>query len=97
MGIVFLHKKSMDKIFVDINVVIDFIEQRSFDKDEVIDLFTMAEKEAIDILISESVITTALYVTKNPAQLQRVLKLVNVICINGASIKLAIDSSFADK
>ena len=85
------------KIFLDTNILIDFIEQRSFDKEAVNELFKLAEKNDIEIFISESVITTALYVTKNTAQIDRVLKITSVICIRETEIKKALSSSFKDK
>ncbi len=85
------------KIFLDTNILIDFIEQRSFDKEAVNELFKMAEKNDIEIFISESVITTALYVTKNTAQIERVLKIASVICIKETEIRTALSSNFKDK
>jgi predicted nucleic acid-binding protein len=85
------------KIFLDTNLLIDFIEQRPFDKEALIHLFELAEKSEIDIFISESVIATALYITSNVAQIERVLKITDVICIRASEIKLALSSSFGDK
>ena len=85
------------KIFLDTNLIIDFIEHRPFDKEALIHLFELAEKNEIDIFISESVITTALYITSNVAQIERVLKITDVIFIRASEIKLALSSSFGDK
>jgi predicted nucleic acid-binding protein len=84
-------------LFLDTNIIIDFIEQRPFEKEEIIELFKLAERSEIEVCISESVITTTLYVTKNAAQLNRVLKIATVICIKAADIKIALTSDFSDK
>jgi len=85
------------KIFLHTNLIIDFIEQRPFDKELLIHLFEFAEKNEIYIFISESVITTAFYITSNVAQIERLLKITDVICIRASEIKLALNSSFVDK
>jgi predicted nucleic acid-binding protein len=85
------------KVFLDTNLIVDLIEQRPFDREYLVKLFELAEKNEIDIFISESVVTTTLYITNNISQIERVLKIVEVICINGANIKLALSSSFKDK
>ena len=55
------------KIFTDTNIIIDLIEQRLFELDLIHQMIFLAESGEIEIYISESVITNALYVTGRTA------------------------------
>ena len=85
------------KVFADTNIIIDFIEQRPFDIGNVNSLFESAENKVLSVLISESVITNALYVTGLNAQITQLLNIVNVICIDEDTLRNAMNSSFKDK
>ena len=85
------------KVFADTNIIIDFIEQRAFDIANVNRLFESAENNEITILISESVMTNALYVTALNTQIVQLLNIVSVLCIDEDSFKNAMNSSFRDK
>ena len=85
------------KVFADTNIIIDLIEQRDFDLDSIHQIVKLSESGEIDIFISESVITNALYITKLQGHIEKVLEFATVICIGNDIIKIALDSSFKDK
>jgi predicted nucleic acid-binding protein len=85
------------KVFVDTNIVIDFIENRDFEREAVYSLFNMAEQEEIQVYVSETVITNTLYITGLADQLTRLLKIVKVCCIKKASIQAALNGTYKDK
>ncbi|HEV2833054.1 MAG TPA: PIN domain-containing protein [Hanamia sp.] len=53
-----------NKIFLDTNILIDFIQERNNELDAIIEIFKLGEIGEIDLYISESIITTALYVLR---------------------------------
>ncbi|HEY8689698.1 MAG TPA: PIN domain-containing protein [Chitinophagaceae bacterium] len=85
------------KIFLDTNIVIDFLEQRLFDIDYTNQIFTLAEGNDVIACVSETVITNAIYVTGLEDQVLRLLNNINVLCIDSHNIKNAMKSSFKDK
>lgn len=85
------------KIFTDTNIIIDFIEQRPFELIYVNKIFESAENNDITILVSESVITNALYITRLNAQILKLLNITTVLCIDSDALKTAIRSNFKDK
>jgi predicted nucleic acid-binding protein len=85
------------KIFTDTNIVIDFLEQRPFELNYVNQIFELAENNEITVLVSESVITNALYLTELNHQIERLINIVSVICIDTGTFKNAMKSSFKDK
>ncbi len=85
------------KIFADTNIVIDFLAQRPFDLEELIQLFEMAEEHKIEIYISETVVTNSIYIIKDTLQVLRLLKITQVIFITKNSIAEALESNFKDK
>lgn len=85
------------KVFADTNIIIDLIEQRDFDLDSIHQIVKMSEAGEIDIYISETVITNALYITKLQGHIEKVLAFTTVLCIGNDIIKKALDSSFKDK
>ena len=85
------------KVFADTNIIIDFLEQRPFDLEFVNKLFYLAESGELDIYVSESVITNALYISKLNDQTSRLLNILNIICIGKNTIKAALESTFSDK
>lgn len=84
-------------VFVDTNILIDFIEQRPYDLDAVNQLFELAENHEVTIFASESVITNALYITSLDQQIYKVLNIISILCINTTTIKNALNSGFKDK
>ncbi len=85
------------KVFADTNILIDFIEQRPFDIENTNLLFLFAQNHQIEIYTSESVITTAYYVTKQASQIEKVLFLLKIICTPTDIIQSAFSSTFKDK
>ena len=85
------------KVFADTNIIIDLIEQRYFDLDSIHQIVNLSEAGEIDIYISETVITNALYITKLQGHIEKVLEFTTVLCIGNDIIKKALDSSFKDK
>lgn len=85
------------KIFINANIIVNFIEQRPFNLVFVNKLFEFAENNQIDLCISESVVTNALYITGLDAQITKMLNLVSVICSDVDTLKIAMKSSFIDK
>jgi len=85
------------KIFTDTNIVIDFLEQRPFELNYVNRIFELAENNEITVFVSESVITNALYLTELNQQIDRLLTIIGIICIDTNTFKNAMKSSFKDK
>ncbi len=85
------------KIFIDTNILIDFIEQRQFDIEKTNNLFLFAQNHEIELYTSESVIATSFYVTRLAAQIEKVLYLLNIIYIPSAVLQTAFNSNFKDK
>ncbi|HEV8080235.1 MAG TPA: PIN domain-containing protein [Chitinophagaceae bacterium] len=85
------------KIFTDTNIVIDFLEQRPFELNYVNRIFELAENNEITVFVSESVITNALYLTELNQQIDRLLTIIGIICIDTNTFKSAMKSSFKDK
>lgn len=51
----------VNKLFLDTNIILDYTLERKGELKEIESLFELAENEKIELYISESVITTALY------------------------------------
>jgi predicted nucleic acid-binding protein len=50
-----------NKLFLDVNIILDFTLERKGELAEIENLFELAEKEKIELFVSESVIATTLY------------------------------------
>ncbi len=85
------------KVFADTNIIIDFIENRDFERDSISTFFLLAENAEIEIYISESVITNALYITNLPEQLNLVLKIVRTCCFKIEAFQEGLSSMYKDK
>jgi predicted nucleic acid-binding protein len=85
------------KVFADTNIIIDLIENRDFDRASISSLFLLAEQAEIEIFISESVITNALYITNLPEQINLVLKIVHTCCFKIESFQKGLTSFYKDK
>ncbi len=85
------------KIFIDTNIIIDFLEQRSFELNATNTLFKLIEENYISGFISESVVTTALYITGFENRILRLLGIIQIICIENDAIENALKSNFKDK
>jgi predicted nucleic acid-binding protein len=85
------------KVFADTNILIDFIEQRPFDIENTNQLFLLAQNHELEICTSEAVISTAYYITRQAAQIERALHLLKIICTPAGILQTAFNSSFKDK
>lgn len=54
----------VNKIFLDTNILIDYIQGRANELDAIIEIFKLAEIGKIDLYISETIITTTFYVLR---------------------------------
>lgn len=84
-------------IFVDTNILIDFILQRPFDIESTNRLFLLAQNHEVNLHTSESPLLTTNYITNQPAQIEKLIFLLKVICIPGTIIQSAFGSNFKDK
>jgi predicted nucleic acid-binding protein len=85
------------KVFIDTNIIIDFLDQRNFDLSSTNQLFTLVEENNIYGFISESVITNTINITGFEERILRLLNIIDVICIETNIIKNAMKSGFKDK
>ena len=74
----------VNKIFLDTNILIDFILERKNELDAIMEIFHLSELGKIDLYISESIITTTLYILQKEkidalAILREICKTVNVL------------------
>lgn len=85
------------KVFADTNIIIDLIENRDFDRASIASLFSLAENAEIEIYISESVVTNALYVTNLPEQINLLLKIVHTCCFKTETFQKGLLNMYKDK
>lgn len=50
------------KLFLDTNVIIDYVQERTYELDVIKEIFLLAENRKVELFISESIITTSFYV-----------------------------------
>ncbi len=77
-------KNMVNKIFLDTNIVIDYAGGRYYELDAIEKIFHLGELGKIDLFVSESVITTSLYVLKKDkidalSIFREIFKIVNVV------------------
>ena len=53
-----------NKVFLDINIIIDFVEERPTELDAIKEIIFLAQLHKIELFISESVIATIIYLLK---------------------------------
>ncbi len=85
------------KAFADTNIIIDFIENRDFDRLSVNKFFLAAEEGDPDIYVSESVITNSLYITGLDKQISLLLKIVKTCCFRIETLQMAMAGNYKDK
>jgi predicted nucleic acid-binding protein len=73
-----------NKIFLDINIVIDYVEERPHELDAIKEIMYLAQLQKFEIFISESVIATSIYVLKKQnidalSVLREICKIANVV------------------
>ena len=74
----------VNKIFLDTNILIDYVQGRSHELDAITEIFHLGELRKIDLFISESIITTSFYVLQKAkidalSVFREICKTVNVI------------------
>jgi predicted nucleic acid-binding protein len=50
------------KLFLDTNIIIDYVQERKYELDAINEIMKLAELEKIELFISESIVTTSFYV-----------------------------------
>lgn len=85
------------KIFLDTNIIIDFIEQRPFEIEATNKLFKAAEENLVEIFICESTVVNTWYITGLDKQILRLLPLVHLLHTQSRIIEKAFLSPFKDK
>ncbi len=85
------------KVFADTNIIIDLIENRDFDRVSIASLFLKAENAEIEIYVSESVVTNALYITDLPEQINLLLKIVHTCCFKTETFQKGLLNIYKDK
>jgi predicted nucleic acid-binding protein len=93
----------MKKVFVDTNIVIDLLAKREPFFKEAQELFTLADKKEIRVLISSLTFANAFYSiskhyknTETKNHLQKFKILVEILPLDEKVIELALSSDFAD-
>ena len=51
----------VNKIFLDINIIVDYVEERTNELDAIKEIIYLAELGKIELFISESIIATSIY------------------------------------
>lgn len=74
----------VNKLFLDTNVIVDYVQERNHELDAIKEIMYLAELENLELFISESVITTTLYLLQKQkidalSVLREICKVVNVI------------------
>jgi len=77
-------KNMINKLFLDTNIIIDYVQERNNELDAIKEIMHLAELEKIELFISESIITTAFYLLQKQkidalSVLREICKMVNVI------------------
>jgi len=73
-----------NKIFLDINIVIDYVEERPNELDAIKEIMYLAQLQKIELFISETVIATAFYVLQKEKikalpVLREICKIINTV------------------
>jgi predicted nucleic acid-binding protein len=74
----------VNKLFLDTNIIIDYVQERNYELDAVKEIMHLAELEKLELFISESVITTSFYFLQKQkidalSVLREICKIVNII------------------
>lgn len=93
----------MIKVFLDTNVIIDFLAKRKPFDEAAAEIFSLADLGKIKIYISAISVNNVYYILKKPNGHKKTLSLINdilllaeLVDLNSMVIKEAKDSSFAD-
>ncbi len=73
-----------NKIFLDINIIIDYVEERPNELDAIKEIIYLAQLQKFELFISETVIATSIYVLKKQnidalSVLREICKIVGII------------------
>ncbi len=85
------------KLFLDTNIVIDFIQQRPYEIESTNKLFNAAEENLVELFICESTIVNTWYITGLDKQILRLLPLIHLLQTQARIIEKAFQSTFRDK
>jgi len=93
----------MNKVFIDTDVILDFmIEREAFSKDAA-QIFSLSEKKQISICTTGLVFSNAYYVLRKLGSHQKVMeklsqlaKLIDIIILSKLAVLKALDSKFGD-
>jgi predicted nucleic acid-binding protein len=74
----------VNKLFLDTNIIIDYVQERKNELDAIKEIMYLAELEEIELFISESIITTSFYVLQRQKidalpVLREICKIINTI------------------
>ena len=74
----------VNKIFLDINIIVDYVEERINELDAIKEIMHLAELGKIELFISESIIATSIYLLQKQhidalSVLREICKTVNII------------------
>ena len=72
------------KLFLDINIIIDYVQERDYELDAIKEIMQLAELRKLELFISESVIATSFYFLKKQkidalSVLREICKTVSVV------------------
>ena len=76
-----------NKLFLDINIIIDFVEERPNELDAIKEIIFLAQLNKVELFISETVIATSIYLLKKQnidalSVLREICKIVDVIAFS---------------
>ena len=74
----------VNKLFLDTNIIIDYVQERNNELDAIKEIMHLAELEKVELFISESIITTSFYLLQKEkidalSVLREICKIINVI------------------
>ncbi len=74
----------VNKLFLDTNIIIDYVQERNNELDAIKEIMHLAELEIIELFISESVITASFYVLQKQkidalAVLREICRIVHIV------------------
>ena len=93
----------MEKVFVDTNIIIDFLAKREPFVQSATEIFSLADDQVIEIGISSLSYSNAFYILKKDYQkkdvierLNKVYSITNTLNVNSKIIQLALNADFKD-
>jgi len=84
------------KLFLDTNIIIDYVQERKHELDAIKEIIYLAESEKIGLFISESTITTSFYVLQKQKiealpVLRELCKIINIIPFSKEVLYLPVE------